>query len=424
MVAALRLRSARPWMPHGELMPEDEFYGVLQAWISSTSLARGGLSRGSRERLAAHPLVTPADLAELERGHPLTTIVAQCDIGGAVPLELRDGRIVGCCNRAHEEDMTLGADVLLENLACLATATMATRTLVHQLGIDPTSVDYVINSGEEAIGDRYQRGGGNLAKAVAERSGLLDATGSDIKAFCCGPNHALAIAAGLVQPASSRDHRRRWLLGREARDEIARSPGQGHANPRGRAGRLRRARRAGRRRQPDYPARRSRPTHGSGEVVPAGDPGKAGCRAVDQMGMRFTDVDRYATELHNPEVTEPTNTGNVPLNNYRMVAGMAVMRKQLALGGHAGVRPRAGHAGFSPTQGHVASAMPYLGHAVAGLKPLRQRRQPAKRTVPGEGKSLPWTHDAALGWTVVPAGTQPGERSRLDLPAGGSPRRE
>ena len=49
----------------------------------------------------------------------------------------------------------------------------------------------MIGSGEEAVGDRYQRGGGNLAKAIAEQAGCVDASGSDVKAFCCGPVHAL-----------------------------------------------------------------------------------------------------------------------------------------------------------------------------------------------------------------------------------------
>ena len=39
-------------------------------------------------------------------------------------------------------------------------------------GLDPVDVPYVIGSGEEAVGDRYQRGGGNLAKAIAEAGGL------------------------------------------------------------------------------------------------------------------------------------------------------------------------------------------------------------------------------------------------------------
>ena len=59
----------------------------------------------------------------------------------------------------------------MENLACKATAAMAFRTLLAQTGTDSQTIEYVLNSGEEAVGDRYQRGGGNLAKAVAEMQG-------------------------------------------------------------------------------------------------------------------------------------------------------------------------------------------------------------------------------------------------------------
>ena len=61
-----------------------------------------------------------------------------------------------------------------------------------------TSVEYAIGCGEEAVGDRYQRGGGNLAKAIAEQAGCRNASGSDVKAFCCAPLHALVTAASLV----------------------------------------------------------------------------------------------------------------------------------------------------------------------------------------------------------------------------------
>ena len=116
----------------------------------------------------------------------------------AAPLHLRSGRRIGCIVAGHEVDQTLAADVLLENLAAKVTAAMALRALLAGEGIDPASVDYVIGSGEEAVGDRYQRGGGNLAKAVAEQAGCVGATGVDVKGFCCGPIHALAIAGSLV----------------------------------------------------------------------------------------------------------------------------------------------------------------------------------------------------------------------------------
>ena len=74
----------------------------------------------------------------------------------------------------------------------------AVVSLLRTTGVAPEDVPYVIGCGEEAVGDRYQRGGGNLAKAIAEQAGCLNASGSDVKAFCCGPVHALVVAASLV----------------------------------------------------------------------------------------------------------------------------------------------------------------------------------------------------------------------------------
>jgi glycine/sarcosine/betaine reductase complex component C subunit beta len=78
-------------------------------------------------------------------------------------------------------------------------------------------------------------------------------------------------------------------------------------------------------------------------------------------------VDRFSLELHNPEATEPAGSGNVPLNNYRTLASLAVLEKLIDRESiDAFVRTR-GLPGFSPTQGHIASAIPYLGHALRGL---------------------------------------------------------
>ena len=48
-----------------------------------------------------------------------------------------------------------------------------------------------------------------------------------------------------------------------------------------------------------------------------------------RLGMKLTDVDRYAVELHNPEITTPSGSGDVPLTNYRTLAALAVMRGQI-----------------------------------------------------------------------------------------------
>jgi betaine reductase len=86
-----------------------------------------------------------------------------------------------------------------------------------------------------------------------------------------------------------------------------------------------------------------------------------------RAGLTLLDVDRFSLELHNPEATEPAGSGNVPLTNYRTLAGLAVMEKLIARDEIEDFVRRRGMPGFSPTQGHVASAIPYLGHALRGL---------------------------------------------------------
>lgn len=358
------------WMPYGELMPEEELYGILKCvdrfdliWLEEELLDE------VRERLAGHPLVTPADLEQLKGGKPRATIAAQCAEGKAIPLALPDGRLVGCANRAHEEDEALGASVLLENLACLATATMATRTLLAQTGLDPSTIDYVLGSGEEAVGDRYQRGGGNLAKAVAERCGLQNATGSDVKAFCCGPNHALAIGAGLsaggvfgellVIGGCSLAKLGMKSLAHLSRDmpilEDVLAGFAIHVGPDDGTSPVIRLDGLGRHTVGAQSSQR--------EILE-----KLVAEPLARLGLRFADVDRYATELHDPEVTEPAGSGNVPLTNYKMIGGLAVLAGELTAAEIPAFIERHGMPGFSPTQGHVASAVPFLGHAVDGMR--------------------------------------------------------
>ena len=95
---------------------------------------------------------------------------------------------------------------------------------------------------------------------------------------------------------------------------------------------------------------------------------------LERLGLKFADVDKYATELQNPELTEPSGSGNVPLLNYRSIAGLAALRKEIAPADVDGFVRRHGLPGFSPTQGHIASAIPFLGHALDGLRegPLRR----------------------------------------------------
>jgi glycine/sarcosine/betaine reductase complex component C subunit beta len=91
-------------------------------------------------------------------------------------------------------------------------------------------------------------------------------------------------------------------------------------------------------------------------------------RPLDALGLSIDAVDTYATEIHNPEITEPQGGGDVPDRNYKMLAGLGVVRGELVRGDIPGFARAHGMPGFSPTQGHIASAVPWLPHALARMR--------------------------------------------------------
>src|SRR5919109_2401339 len=59
------------WGPHGELMPEEEFYGLLKICdVFDLVKLEAGFVEEIRPALAAHRLLTPTDLARLGVGVP------------------------------------------------------------------------------------------------------------------------------------------------------------------------------------------------------------------------------------------------------------------------------------------------------------------------------------------------------------------
>jgi betaine reductase len=278
-------------------------------------------------------------------------------------LGLCDGeRGVGWIEAGHPHDESQTANVMLENLACKTTAVEAARLCLD--GFDASTIDYVLNTGEEAIGDRYQRGGGNLAKAVAEAVGCTNATGADVKAFCCAPAHAVVMAAAFVEAGL---YQHVLVVGGGSLAKLG-MKFEGHL-------------RKGMPVLEDTlasmafligPADGLSPTIdlrsvGRHPVAAGASPQAIYTALVAEplrlRGLRFADVDKYAVELHDPDVTEPAGSGNVPLLNYRAIAALAVMGGQIKPRDIPDFVQRHGMPGFSPTQGHIASGMPYLGHA-------------------------------------------------------------
>jgi betaine reductase len=365
------------WQARGEIMPEEEFYGLLKVcdqfdlvWLEEE------FTEALRAQLAEHPLMGERDLAALGEGQPMEVIKEQSDDGvRALPLYLRDGRMVGCMRRAHDEDLSLRADVLLENLACKATAVMATRILFDRSDTPAEEVEYIMNTGEEAVGDRYQRGGGNLAKAVGELTGCVNATGADVKAYCCAPVHALILAGSLVSAGVFRNvlvvggcsfaklgmkfqgalkHDQPILEDVLAAAAIMVSEDDGESP----ILRL------------DSIGMHTVEAGSSQQVLLQ----KLVADPLKKLGLKFGEVDKYATELHNPEVTEPQGSGNVPLLNYKLIGALAALNKEIGREEIDDFVLRHGMPGYSPTQGHIASAIPFVGHALDRINAGEMKR--------------------------------------------------
>jgi len=349
------------------MVGEEEFFGLL-AVVDEFGLITLDAEAADRAAaaLAAHPLAKVLDLDLIDRARGDAEKVAAED--GSLAVHVGADRFVGAVRGAQADDESLSAHVLLENLASKATATLALLHLLAANDIDPTSIDYVLSCGEEAIGDRYQRGGGNLAKAVAQAAGLTEASGADIKNFCAAPVPALVMASALVASG---------VFGRVAVVAGGSLPKlgmkfQGHLSH-------------------DLPVLED--VLGGTAALIEGDDGRspivrldavgrhrvaAGGSApqimealavepLERVGLAMTDVDDFATELHNPEITEPQGSGDVAARNYRTMAALAVRRGDIERDAMGGFVAERGMPGFAPTQGHLASALCYLPHALRRL---------------------------------------------------------
>jgi len=343
--------------PGGLLLDEATFY----AWLARADAAN--LTLWIRDFAARIEDLAGGGMPKAADPDALARAVA----GGAEPLYEGADRLVGAVLPAHEQDECLTAPVLLENLAAKATGALALRQLLEETPAEP-AVEFLLGCGEEAVGDRYQRGGGNLAKAMGEMAQVRGAGAADVKAFCAGPLHALILGGALV---ASGLYRRVVVIGGGSLAKLG-MKFRGHLA-------------AG------YPVLEDtlvgvaidlvaddgvspRLRMDTATVHRVGD-GAAPHQVASALtvapllarGLRLGDVDRFAVELHNPDITEPAGSGDVPATNYRMIAALAAKAGEIPRDGMADFERRHGLPGFSPTQGHIASAIPYLPHAIAGL---------------------------------------------------------
>ena len=358
----------RPW--HAHLTPDAGMTGpagmiidepTLYAWLVRADTAHlVHVSDDFVQRSGNHlgeARVTIADADRLRRA-------AQA---GAEPFCDEHDDIAGVVLPGHDHDESLAGAVVLENLAAKVTGALALRRLLDDVA--PTEpVDFLLGCGEEAVGDRYQRGGGNLAKAIGELAGVRGTGGADVKAFCAGPIHALIMAGGMV---ASGLHRRVVVVAGGSLAKLG-MKFRGHLS-------------AG------YPVLEDVLAGVAIDVVP--DDGRSPVVRLDAVaihrtgegaaphqmaaaltvvplrarGWRLGEVDRYAVELHDPDITEPAGSGDVPARNYQMIAALAAQAGEITREEMPEFIATHGMLGFSPTQGVIPSAIPYLPHAIAGL---------------------------------------------------------
>jgi betaine reductase len=343
----------------GDLVDQDEFYAIL-AGTDQFNLASFEENWFRRHN-------APHAIGRAPKLRPLAEIQALCE-KDALPL-YSGKQLVGAFEPGHAEDANLIAEVLLENIAAKVTASHSLRSLLKTLTLRPDDIDFVISCSEEAVGDRYNRGGGNLAKAIAEDVGCVNASGCDTKAFCAGPMYAMVLGASMVQSGLAKrvavvaggslaklgmkfeSHLKKNMpvledvLGSFA---VILSP----ANPGQVCMRLDSA--------AFHPVGAGASPQAMAEYLAE--------KPLAKLGMKLTDVDRYAVELHNPEITVPSGSGDVPRTNYLTLAALAVMRGQIQKNQMEDFVRQRGMLGYAPTQGHIPSAIVYLGHAVDALQ--------------------------------------------------------
>jgi betaine reductase len=361
--------------PLGEIIEQEDLYALLAAadvmeppLVTLTAAA----AEDARARLATHPLLRRLKPSRVEARDD-ASLEHLLERGAALPL--RSGEtLVGVCTRDERaggrDDPNLKAEHLLENLAAKASGALALLALLDRAGIEAAAVEYVISCGEEAVGDRFQRGGGGMAKAIAEMCRCASASGMDVKNFCAGPASALVTAGALVQAGLysnvvvvaggslsklGMEFEAFLAQGRPILEDTLASiaflvTADDGASP------LLRLERGAVGLATVGASSSMGPVYRSLVVEP-----------LEMLGLTIPEVDRFASELHNPEIMEPSGSGDVVAKNYRAIAATAVRAGHLRREEMEALIARVGMPGFAPDQGHVPSGVAYIGHAAAAM---------------------------------------------------------
>ena len=357
----------------GEIMPEDEFLGLVKMYDSFDLVKLDKeFTAEVKAKLSEHPLFNDEDIAKLGEGTEMSEIEELVNnedhIAEGLYLGEKGEKLVGCVKQAHDTDPNLNSHVMLENLFTKASGILALLNLGKQ-GHDLSDIDYIIEASEEACGDVNQRGGGNFAKAMGEAAGCVNATGSDTRSFCAAPAHSLVNGAALVKAGvydkvaviaggavaklgmNGKDHIKKGVpvledcLGSFAILITANDGESPIINT-------------------DLVGRHTVGTGSSPQAVIT----SLVTNPLDEGGLKITDVDRYSVEMQNPEITKPAGAGDVPEANYKMIAALGVKRGDLERKELLNFVKAHGMPGYAPTQGHIPSGVPFVGPAIKMMK--------------------------------------------------------
>ncbi len=352
---------------YGEILPQDEFIGLIKICdvFDLVHLSKE-FTEEVKAKLEAHPLIGDGLVEKLGSGDDQATI----DKFMADHAEglYHEDKLVGCVKRAHDVDVNLSAHVIFENLVAKASGLLAALNLVDKNGLNPEDVEYVIECSEEACGDMNQRGGGNFAKAIAELAGFVNASGSDVRGFCAAPTHALISAASLVGAGTFKNvviiaGGSTAKLGMNGKDHLKKGLPILEDVVGGFAALVSEN-------DGEHPILRTdavgRHTVGTGSS-PQAVMSSLVTDPLERVGLTVKDVDRYSTEMQNPDITKPAGAGDVPEANMKMIGALGVMKGQLEKAEMPEFIKKNGLQGWAPTQGHIPSGAPYLGFCIEDL---------------------------------------------------------
>jgi betaine reductase len=368
----------------GEILDQETFYALLKlADVLTPPLfeTRDSILTKLRRRLAQHHLFHEfSDKFEDVFSHSQNPQIEKLKQTTVLPLRSgKDtyGYFSGDIRAEGRDDENLAAHDLLENLCTKASGVVALKWLLHREKMNPDQIDFLISCGEEACGDRYQRGGGGMAKAIGEMCGCVNASGMDIKNFCAAPASALITACALVQAGV---YDRIVVVGGGSLAKLG-MKFQGFLQHKMEILDDCLASMAFLVTRDDKISPIVRLDKGAIGKVPisASTSDEAVFRhyflkPLESVGLKCTDIDKYALELQNPEIMEFAGSGDVARKNYKKISAMAVMADQLDKNDMQAWITKVGMPGFAPTQGHIPSAFPYLGHAIESMKRKEIRR--------------------------------------------------